>query len=436
MASTDVQSQIASKLQEILIKDALWYLVDYQWFMRFCEFVGIDPENPGQPSDKPRSELNPGPIHNGHLCVDPETTQLRQNLRQGKDFELLPESAWSDVKKWYEYDVEIERKVIEVGLSLEARIDIYPEFVSVLIADPETGEPGKPDTFPFPANSSLATIVNEFAKPEFDDEKPRLWLQNEEKEWDIVNELDQGQTLNSVLDREGFQILLEYKNRESHEYPRKLKGQKENWRDFEIGDRLDALDTQQKWYESVVRDVKEDKILVHFEKWSAKWDEWIEASSERLAPLSTHSTPRTIDRNNYYDGNTSIKPLTNGAVGLRNLGNTCFMNSTLQCLFASPVLTPFFHEKQYLKELNKSNPLGWGGKIAEEYGKLVEEVWSNKYNVVSPTTFKQAIGEFQPRFSGYQQHDSSELLSFLLDGLHEDLNRVKKKTCNNSCGKQ
>ena len=37
------------------------------------------------------------------------------------------------------------------------------------------------------------------------------------------------------------------------------------------------------------------------------------------------------------------------------------------------------------------------------------------------------MGEFQPRFSGYQQHDSSELLSFLLDGLHEDLNRVLKK---------
>jgi ubiquitin C-terminal hydrolase len=46
---------------------------------------------------------------------------------------------------------------------------------------------------------------------------------------------------------------------------------------------------------------------------------------------------------------------------------------------------------------------------------------------VSPTAFKDAIGQFAPRFSGYQQQDSSELLSFLLDGLHEDLNQVKKK---------
>lgn len=37
------------------------------------------------------------------------------------------------------------------------------------------------------------------------------------------------------------------------------------------------------------------------------------------------------------------------------------------------------------------------------------------------------MGHFASQFLGYQQHDSQELLSFLLDGLHEDLNRVKKK---------
>jgi ubiquitin C-terminal hydrolase len=60
-------------------------------------------------------------------------------------------------------------------------------------------------------------------------------------------------------------------------------------------------------------------------------------------------------------------------------------------------------------------------------GDLLSEIWSGSYSTVAPRTFKQVIGEFQPRFSGYAQHDSSELLSFLLDGLHEDLNLVKKK---------
>ena len=54
-------------------------------------------------------------------------------------------------------------------------------------------------------------------------------------------------------------------------------------------------------------------------------------------------------------------------------------------------------------------------------------MWSDKYTVVRPEEFKRSIGEFAPQFSGYQQHDSSELMMFLLDGLHEDMNRVLKK---------
>ena len=41
--------------------------------------------------------------------------------------------------------------------------------------------------------------------------------------------------------------------------------------------------------------------------------------------------------------------------------------------------------------------------------------------------FQWTIGKYAPRFSGFNQHDSQELLAFLLDGLHEDLNRVTDK---------
>ena len=46
---------------------------------------------------------------------------------------------------------------------------------------------------------------------------------------------------------------------------------------------------------------------------------------------------------------------------------------------------------------------------------------------VIPREFKRTIGEFQPQFAGYDQQDSQEFMSFLLDGLHEDLNRCKRK---------
>ena len=103
------------------------------------------------------------------------------------------------------------------------------------------------------------------------------------------------------------------------------------------------------------------------------------------------------------------------------------MNSILQSLIQTPALTEYFLEKRYRRELNRTNPLGWQGKVAEEYGELVSEMWGGQYQVVAPKVLKQVVGEFQPRFSGYQQQDSSEFLSFLLDGLHEDLNRVHKK---------
>jgi ubiquitin C-terminal hydrolase len=67
------------------------------------------------------------------------------------------------------------------------------------------------------------------------------------------------------------------------------------------------------------------------------------------------------------------------------------------------------------------------GEIARSFGELVKSMWSGRYSYVVPRNFKMAVGRFAPQFSGYQQQDSQELLTFLLDGLHEDLNRVKKK---------
>ena len=58
---------------------------------------------------------------------------------------------------------------------------------------------------------------------------------------------------------------------------------------------------------------------------------------------------------------------------------------------------------------------------------MLISMWYESSSSISPWAFKKVVGEFQPMFSGYAQHDSAELLSYVLDGLHEDLNRVKKK---------
>lgn len=103
------------------------------------------------------------------------------------------------------------------------------------------------------------------------------------------------------------------------------------------------------------------------------------------------------------------------------------MNSALQCMSNTPTLTEYFLCDKHLSELNTENPLGMGGEIARTYGDLIKHMWSGSHTCLSPREFKSAVGKFSPTFSGFQQQDCQELMAFLLDGLHEDLNRVKKK---------
>lgn len=116
-----------------------------------------------------------------------------------------------------------------------------------------------------------------------------------------------------------------------------------------------------------------------------------------------------------------------GLVGLQNLGNTCFMNTSLQCLANCIELSEYFLQNFYKKDINSDNPIGTQGALATSYAKLLKELYYGESSSVAPRQFKQAIATFQSMFTGYAQHDTQEFLNFLLDGLHEDLNLVKKK---------
>lgn len=133
------------------------------------------------------------------------------------------------------------------------------------------------------------------------------------------------------------------------------------------------------------------------------------------------------------------------------------MNSTLQCLAHTSPLRSYFLSGEFANDLNRDNPLGTGGELAQEFAKLLAEMWGTKQeddsgmknlyssssrnggyrrswsntsgtcNVVYPRDFKYTLGKHAEQFIGYNQHDSQELATYLLDALHEDTNRVSKK---------
>ena len=143
-----------------------------------------------------------------------------------------------------------------------------------------------------------------------------------------------------------------------------------------------------------------------------------------IQPISIY-TRRVMDIskiNDYLNPNSS-----RGQVGGRNLGNTCFMNSSIACLSNTTELTYYFLKGDYLKDINEENNLGMKGELAKEWGKLLKEYWVENTRVGDPSDFKYTIGRRVERFRGYGQQDSNEFMSVFLDYLNEDLNRVSKK---------
>ncbi|CAE1268979.1 unnamed protein product [Acanthosepion pharaonis] len=114
-----------------------------------------------------------------------------------------------------------------------------------------------------------------------------------------------------------------------------------------------------------------------------------------------------------------------GCCGFYNLGNTCFMNAGLQCLFCNTHLVKFFHEQFVLNDVSKDTLTG-------KFCQLVRKVWSGNFSLIHPLDFKGTLGMYYPQFHDFRQHDCQEFVTLLLDSLHESLNNARNNNNNNN----
>ncbi|CAF0737085.1 unnamed protein product [Adineta steineri] len=99
-----------------------------------------------------------------------------------------------------------------------------------------------------------------------------------------------------------------------------------------------------------------------------------------------------------------------GVCGLTNLGNTCFMNSALQCLSNIPEFT-----RKVLSFGNEMN-----APIIGAYTALIKTMWSGDYVVTTPSTLLLNIRDSLPRFPRYKQQDAQEFMNYFLHLIHQE----------------
>ena len=117
------------------------------------------------------------------------------------------------------------------------------------------------------------------------------------------------------------------------------------------------------------------------------------------------------------------------SLGLDNVGATCYMNATLQCLAHIKRITEHiinYREDKKLKDTKKF-------KLSEAYSEVVYEIWlpkDPKKKSFAPNRFKKVLGEMNSLFAPTAANDAKDLLIYFIEQMHTELNQSKETNLN------
>lgn len=359
---------------------------------------------------------SPGIIDNSSLlAVNPykavpsltgEGGRLKKDvpLVQHRDFELVPEVIWKALSSWYGGVLALPRQVVKPLNSDEKEIELFPLNLKILR---HQQQPQPNSISSAPAHSSTWNTISSgygaLSNAGYSSVVSTNSIQAPKRYLAYTAAFSRLATVRQVAEFLCIRLKLKQDTirlwhiNQSSDIPYLLEDESITLEELEFTDN--------------------DQILLELRNKDLTWPEEIRAISQNQSLL--HDRRGTI---------ASVQSVhAAGACGLHNLGNTCFMNAALQVLFNTKPLTEYFKQNLHLFELNTQNKMSTKGHLTLRYAELLKEILGSQTRSIAPIKFRFVVSKYAPQFTNGMQHDSQELLDWLLDTLHEDLNRVTEK---------